>query len=431
MSVQIHSITDDTLHPKISANEVKITPVVFITPPSKSLCKEKTVVIELMKTTKLLDPNRVKEIVPLYSNTNQTFPLKWKELGVLEHCMMLKDRICIEFKATHWHFNIFTVVARFPSPTADILVDPNISDPKGQVQLTVSELPGFKVQIPLNSVQSVTKIKATLHYGDPEVCKDNVYQPLASACVQLEPHGQQFKKKVLVQIPILGYIEIIKENPDAKLQLWYTSGSVDASNGSLGDWILDEETEFKISQDTKGDYVAMFYTDHFSSSKLTWSQQMYGIFETIRSIFNRVESFAGRCQVAMTHEADLESVINFSIHVLVYPFQDAPRDIPKNYHSILHDSGGYPVEFSPGKLYFKLELKEYLSVKSGQLLLSKTSKLSESFPARAEFDIDLDKKAKGGLKDGAVLAHLSIDHDEVTQHDCNLIKVIIIILQVP
>ena len=74
MNVQIQSVNDVTLHPKTTANEVAMTPVVFITPHSKILCPDKPVIIELMKTTELLDHNRDKLIVPLFSNTDHLFP---------------------------------------------------------------------------------------------------------------------------------------------------------------------------------------------------------------------------------------------------------------------------------------------------------------------------------------------------------------------
>ena len=422
INFHIQSVSDVTLHPKTTANEVVMTPVVLITPLSKNLCCDKPVLIELMKSTELFEHSGDIQIFPLSSSTDKFVPPNWKKL--CEECDVLEDRI--GFKTTH--FSYFVVIAQFSPPTTNARVDPNVSNPRSQVQLTVSELPGFKVQIPAKSVESATEIKATLYCDDPEVCKENVKQPLASACVQFEPHGQRFTVKIPVQIPIPSYAEIIRKNPDAKLQLWYTPGSVTATKGSSLNWIMDNDTELEISSDAEVGHVATFYTDHFSSCKITWSQRVAGAAEAIGNIFKHVKSLAGRCQVFMTRETEIPgSVINFSIQVLVHPFQDSPHEIPKNYHHILYDSGSNPIEFTPGKLCFFMKLKRYLfsqPVSSDQQVYSKTRQLSEKFPAMVEFDIDLDKHTLiSELKEGAVLAHLSIGHKDVKEHEFNLIKV--------
>ena len=362
-----------------------------------------------MKNVQLLDIGDYK-IIPMCSGTDQSVPPNWEELDV--ECDVLEDRI--RFKTTH--FGYFSVIARFSPPTATVMVNPNVCDTVRQVQLTVPELPGFKVEIPPKSVQSATEVKATLHYDDSEVCNSDFNHPLASACVHLEPHGMQFSEKILVQIPIPGYSRITSANPNAIPQLLYST------TGLSSDWIMHNEMKIYNIND---DYIAEFFTDHFSFWRINWSESVP---EIIGSIFKRVRTLGARCQVFMTRETEVESTLNMNIQVLVYAFQESPIEIPTNYHYILHDSGRCPIQFSPGYLHFSLKLKDYLfsenDKKFGQNL-SESFPFSENFPARVEFDIDLDKESRNRLKDGLALARLIIkgDEDSLAKHHCSLIKV--------
>ena len=272
----LQCINDVTIHPKTTANEVALTPVVCITSYSQSFDGAKPAIIELKKTARLNGNNK---IIPLYSSTDHP---NWREVG--EGCEMLDD--WIRFKTTH--FSYFTVIGRFPPPTASIVINPTLAD--SVKPLTVPELPGLKVDIPPESVKSATEIKATLYYDDPEVCGESADLPLASACVQLEPHHQQFTNKIPVQIPIPGYSEIVKENPHATLQLWYTPTS---PKDSSANWVLDEKTEWKQSQSDCGDCTVTILTDHFSTWGIKWSQPIAGLAKVVGDIFNRVESWVG------------------------------------------------------------------------------------------------------------------------------------------
>ena len=129
----------------------------------------------------------------------------------------------------------------------------------------------------------------------------------------------------------------------------------------------------------------------------------------------------------MSQETDKTSGINFSVLVWVYPFSDHPHEIPTNYHCIIHDSGKIPINLTPGQLHFSMTLKDYLftsSVAEEQKVYTKSHTISEKFPARAEFDIDLKQESKTEFRDGAVFAYLLIrEHDDDVKHDCNLINV--------
>ena len=408
---------DPSMYPKTTANDVVITPVVSITFYDQKSGDDQQVIIELKKIARLIDHNIGIKIVPLHSSTDQ---LNWMELD--EGCEVLKDRI--RFKTTH--FSYFTVIARFPPPTASLVIDPTLADSMHQ-EITIQELPGFKVEIPNGSVETVVEVKATLLYldDDSEMYNESTDLQLATACVQLQPHGQLFAKKIAVEIPIPGYSEIVKENPDASLQLWYTP----ASPKAFTKWVLDDKTEWRLSQNDGGEYIVTVFTDHFSTFGIKWSQHISGLTEFIGSVFTRVQSLSRRCQVFMTHETEVKSQLNFCIRVCVDPFQDSPCEVPLNFHYILYDSGcNNSVEFKPGKHNVLMELKRYLYEGGKEVPQEKKLTITEKHAAMVEFDIDLENSVQSKLVEGAVLAHLSIQHKDIEEHSCNLIKVAAILL---
>ena len=408
-NVDIHPISDTTFYPKTSANEVLLSPVVSITSHGTAFSLlDNPVIVELIKTAELCHDTNVK-IVPIFSDTDQSVPPCWQDLD--GECVVLEDRV--RFKTTH--FTFFAVIARFSPPSTTKVIDPVVPN---TVELTVPELPGFTVEIPPKSIQSATEVKATLLYDDSILCKDGSNQPLASACVLLEPHGQQFSEKVSVNLPIPGYSEITAANPDANLQLLYSP------NGSPNDWEIQREREMEIRK--VGDhYVATFSIDHFSWWKIVWPEGASGVTKAIGTIFNHVKFLRSRCQVFMTNPRDVSAV---SIQVLVSPFQDTPIEIPHNYHYMLHDSGSSPVQLAAGKLNFSLKLSDYLlplKSEDQELQFEKCHQLSHDSAARAKFLIDLRKGRRMQLKDGDVIADLDIVDCENFTHECHLIQVIL------
>ena len=381
-----------------------LTPVVSITSQSQTLAMDKPDIIELMKTAEV-DAVGDRKIVPIFSDTDDSIPPNWEDLH--EECEVFDDRF--RFKTTR--FTYFAVIARFSPPTASVMVNPE-SDFAGE--LTVQELPGFSVTIPPKSVQSPIEAKATLYYDESEEWKTSVNEQLASACVRLEPEGQKFSEKISMILPIPGYSEIIAANPGAKPQLMYRP------NGSSNNWEIQEDMEIV---DLEGEFVARFLTDHFSDWKVNWHGAR--ICKAIGSIFKRVQCLRCRCQVFMSRETEVGSVVNFSVQGLVYQFQDPPQDIPHNYHYILHDSGTLPIRVPPGELSFSLELKEYLipDKEEEEMRFEKSRKLSHDSPARPKFYIQLNKKSKILLKEGAVIADFSVNNSDGLIHDCDLIKV--------
>ena len=404
INVDIQSVSDNTVHPKTSSNEILLTPVVSITSQSRTLAMDKPVIIDLMKTAEV---NAVgdNKIVPMFSDTDDSIPPNWEDLH--EDCEVFDDRF--RFKTTHLTY--FAVIARFSPPTASVTVNPE-TDFVGE--LTVPEFPGFSVTIPPKSVQSPIEAKATLYYDETEEWKGSANEQLASACIRLEPEGQKFSEKISVILPIPGYSEIIAANPGAKPKLMYRP------NGSSNNWEIQEDMEIV---ELEGEFVARFFTDHFSDWKVNWRGARVG--KAIGTIFKRVKSLYCRCQVFMSRETEVGTVLSFSVQGLVYQFQDPPQDIPHNYHYMLHDSGTLPIRVPPGELSFTLELKEYLipDKEDEEIRFEKSRKLSHDSPARPQFCIKLNKKSKSLLKEGAVIADFNVDNSDGLIHDCVLIKV--------
>ena len=403
--MNIQSVSDSTVYPKTSANDILLTPVVSITSQSQTLAVDKPVVIELMKTAEV-DAVRDNKIVPMFSDTDDSIPPNWEDLH--KECEVLDDRF--RFKTTH--FTYFAVVARFSPPTASVMVDPETDFDH---ELTVPECPGFSVTIPPKSVPSPIEAKATLYYDESDEMKGSAKGRLASACVRLEPEGQMFSGMVSVNLPIPGYSEIIAANPGAKPQLMCSP------SGSFNNWEIYEDIEI-VKVD--GEFVAQFSTNHFSYWRLSWAENIQGVAKAIGTIFKRVKSLCCRCQMFMSRETEVGSVVNFSVQGLVYQFQDPPQEISCNYRYILHDSGTLPIRVPPGELSFTLELKKYLILdKKDKVRFQKIRPLTHDSSARPKFDIDLNKKSKTRLKEGAVIANFSVSNNDGLVYECDLIKV--------
>ena len=158
--------------------------------------------------------------------------------------------------------------------------------------------------------------------------------------------------------------------------------------------------------------------------KVNWLENVRGVAKAIGSILKHSTSLTCRCQVFMSRETEVGSVVNFSVQGLLYQFQYPPQEIPHNYHYMLHDSGTLPIRVPPGKLCFTLELKEYLIPdKKDEVRFQKAERLTHYYSAQPNFDIDLNKKSKTRLKEGAVIANFSVSNDDGLVYECDLIKV--------
>ena len=130
---------------------------------------------------------------------------EWKELGFKCNCREFQDRTSFEVT----HFSLYTVISCKPLPPSTIKVKPSADTSKPDqssvsTELTILELPGFKVEMPpfiLNTNREID-ITATVLYDCPAVCSREEKNHLAS-CIELEPHGITFSEEVSISIPIL------------------------------------------------------------------------------------------------------------------------------------------------------------------------------------------------------------------------------------
>ena len=400
-----------TLRPTLEANEVLITPIVCVSPDGM-FHSEKPAIIELLNTVefaKMEVTQKLKhKLVPVYSNAS---PVQWKKLE-LQDCMTCGDRVT--FKTNH--FSYFAVVAQLPSTSVSTIVKPDPSHESKPVELTIPELPGFKVEIPPASVQCVTNITATVCHNDPELHDSNCdYQSPASAFVILEPHNTQFFNRIPITMPIPGYSEITEKHPDIKLQLWYSNRCCNEDTEQIRiKWEHIEEADIDISCDSEGNYLATTYTSHFSVFRYLWDI----LIDWRLNYF--AERIRGRCQVFMSREVKYESYVTFGIAVLLYPFRD-PYDKLDQYDYILHDSY-VPIEFFAGNKLCRIELDSSLQLDSEKSDTEQVKRLSKDYEMRVDFLIRLQAGDKLELPEGMVLGKLCID-EHIQQHNFNLIKV--------
>ena len=345
----VKTVTDISIHQKIASYEILITPIVCISSDNKSLSLEKPAVIELAKTIELSDMEN-NEVIPLCADSESS---EWKELGSECNCKVLKDRISFQVP----HFSLYAAISRKPYPSSTVKVNPSAAPDQSSTptELTVSELPGFKVQIPPSSINAdrETDITATILYDCPDVCSKDDRSRLASSCIELEPHGTTFSKNISISIPIPNYAEVKENHPDAQLQVWHTSKRSDSLITKL-DWEL---VEHSISQDEEDQYVAVILTKHFTLYESLWNM--------CTSVMSRFCAFRikERCQVFMSQETQSQTsqCITFSISILFYPYKEDPEPLPHNYKYPLLDSGLLELEVSnDDDLHFEVQLNEEL-----------------------------------------------------------------------
>lgn len=402
--ISIETIVDPQLHPKLQANEIKLTPVIRILP--QQIADE--VIIELMKT---IEPNRENtkiELVPLYSLSH---PLEWKKLPSHD-CEMFEDRVT--FKTDQ--FGYFTVIAQFSLPTNSVTVKPSLDQP---AQLTIPELPGFKLEIPPTSVQSNTDFVATVHYNDPSMYDDLSNHSSASVCVVLEPHNTNFKDKIMIMLPIPNYDQIKLKYPNIELELWHTNNT---NKGEPVKLKIAEESGIIIHRDGYGICLAAAYVTHFSGFMYLWDTVVDYCFNYF------VQNIRGRCQAFMSRESKHGSWISFGIAVLFYPFKD-PYPSLQNYPYMLCDSV-LPITLTPGEIECQIELDKLLVQDYGSIDTHNKTCYTEcrtfpnDFNIRMAFNIRLRTKSAVKLKlPEGILATLFIKRGSDEVHKFNLIKV--------
>ena len=407
-NLSLEILTDTNLHTKLASNEIQITPVVRITCNNPSLSLEKPAIIEVVKTIELSDKEANNKVIPLYANSQSS---EWKEVGSECNCNVLNDRILLEVT----HFSLYAVISRKPCPSSTVKVQPsgNIPAPDQSstpTELTIPELPGFKVQIPPSSVNANREIDitATVLYDSPSVCSEDDRSCLASSCIELEPHGTTFSKEVSISIPILNYAQVEENHPNAQLEIRHFNSYTDK------EWNL---VDHYVCQDEEGRYVAIVQTTHFS--------KFWAVWKDFKSRFMRYSlpfNIKARCQVFMSPEISVQSQLMFSIALLFRPYKEDPEPVPRNYKHILADSDLLDLEVSNhDAIQFGVTFNEPLAPRNykpiaGQFALS--GRQQKSFTIKLAGDTEL----QGGLPMG----ELSIGVKETSEenyHTLTLIKV--------
>ena len=416
--LSIETVTDTSIHPKIASNEILITPVVRIISDNTSLSLEKPAVIELAKTIELSDKEANNKVIPLCANSESS---EWKELGSDCNCKALKDRI--SFQVTHFSL-YYAVLSRKPYPLSTVRVKPASSDipapehSSAPTELTIPELPGFKVQIPPSSVNAdrETDITATVLYDCPAMCSKDERCRLASSCIELEPHGITFSKAVSITIPIPDYAEVMKNDPNAQLQIFWHSTSCSTNEER------NELVEHYILQDEEGRYVAIVQTDHFCDFRAIWKSTKA---QFKRLFFKHTFNIKARCQVFMSQEKLVQSRLVFSISILFNPYKEEPYPAPHNYKHMLADSDLIDLKVSNSDtIQFGVEFDELLSP---QICKPVAGLFALSGHQQKSFTIKLDGKVV--LQEGLPMGELSIgakEGSEENSHTLTLMKVSII-----
>ena len=382
---------------------------------------EHPAIVEMMKTVEFKLPQKNRCIFPLFSDSDRSSAPDWKELLSNNNCCEVSNDRTI-FKTTHT--GLFTVVARLPSAYNSITVKPEDVD---TVELTVSELPGFKVEIPPKSVNSSTEIGATIHFDGHELNSDFNGQALASVGVELEPQNFQLNNPVPLTIPIPEYDKIRGKYPEAQLQVWHTPNKEEPNK-----WKFLQACD--VHPNDHGNHEATFHTSTLATYGYAWNIKQNDELDSIvtRSISSliveaEVQTIKGRCQVFMSSEQNVDSQKCFSISAIVYPFQE-PYEGLLNYSSSLFDSGHIPIGFEVGILHYTLKFEDHLfpndDIDSKHTkVLSKSAKLSQQYAARADFPVRLNGSAE--LNSGMMIAQLLISRGlgKTPQHEYDLIMV--------
>ena len=402
--------------PNIRANEIRLTPVIDVTPYGMMFSLEKPAIIELMKTITLSNRNKAQKLILLCRNSSSS---RWKEVEFSSDCEMLDDRIVLRTT----HFGLFTVIARFKLPSATVTVEQCSQD------LIISELPGFKLKLPSGSAPDGTEISATVYYNDFVLDDKHFNQAMASPCIELKPHGQKFNKEIPITLPLPNYEEIMEQRPDAKIQIWHDPE--DYSEDTNGDihrkWeIIDKQCD--ISQEEDGMYVATFHMQDFCTVALVASDsnQSEKMLSTISDagskqfFMNNVASIESRCQAFMSRETKRKASVKYSIAVFVYPFCDQRYQSKDMQHHpfMLYDSGKKPVGFLAGELNCKVKVDEDLHPQ-------KESNFSIVFLGDKVKREDIFIKLNMEVNPGEALGKLIIEQDSthgLRTQNCSLIR---------
>ena len=323
VEVQIHVVQDHSLLPPLQPNEILATPVVSVQPHGRIFPSDFPAVLVIPHC---IDPSRLSStrLVPMCSNTTAHQSPQWKKL---DSSMVEIFGNCI--KLTTIHFSLFAVLLRWPYPSTAVEVDPQCG-----AHVTVQEVPGLSVSLPPGALQEPVCLKTVVYFGDEpyHTCSGAA---LASPCIGLEPHGQQFSKPVDITVPIPD-CDLIREEFGSQLSLWCAEYSEERAPLH---WER-EDVPYELQEVEPGLCIICFSVTHFSWYKWMWDLPQ-ALLQAARAgavyVFQRmrVQAISVRCQVLMSPPIHDRTC---GMAVAVFRFGEPLRSIA-NYKWILADSG--------------------------------------------------------------------------------------------
>ena len=392
----------------VKANELLLTPVVSVSPQGLEFSPDKPAIIVLPK---VVEPDGNHQLIPLCSSAAESSQLRyWTERTESTQCEMLEDHIMLKTTT----LGLFAVVARFPYPSSSISIKPDTNQ-----ELTVPELKGFKMELPSHSLppesaEAVEEIKATVYYSDPQYSPESEEHSLASACVDIEPHGLEFTKSIPVSLPIPDYAKIKEEEPEAALEIWHAAGD-EISKPSHHTWKRLDSTP-NISQSEDGGHVATFQISQSGFIENRWNKpvaKQYGLgAATAYSKLPRDVKYIRELRVYMSREDINERLNHFGISVAIDSSADPPSVLEANQRPVANKK----VRLTLGEVSVAVEVAN-----SEEVLPEESDEITEDY--WPQFDFLIKIHADAPLKEGSCFGRLRLQQLDQRPHHINLTKV--------
>ena len=395
--VQIRLLKD--VDPTIKANELLLTPVVSVSPQGLEFSPTKPAIIVLPK---IIEPHGNHDLVPLCSVADPSQPPDWSEPTESNQCEMLADHIMLKTST----LGLFTVKAQFPYPSSSLNIVPDSNQ-----ELTVDELKDFKLELPSRSVppESAKKIKATIYYSDPQYSPESEVHSLASACVDIEPHGLQFAESIQVTLPIPDFAKIRKKVPDAELEFWQDTAD-ENSDPSRQTWKrLDIAINIHLRENG---YVATSQISQSGFIENRWNKPIAELGATTAYSKSQKKLKLIHGQIRAFMSCDCEGFNCFGILAIVDRATD-PQPIPEAYQN--NPIAKKPLKLTLGKLSVLLEI-------NGSGVLPDESVIAEDCQSRFEFLVKLSTNKP--LTERCCFGQLHLQQNGQDSHYINLTKVI-------
>ncbi len=398
--IMIDTVKDLSLYPKVSSNELLISPVVRISPHGIKFPQDKSAIIVLSHCTKPMDTAQQQRIVPLCSDTGMNLYPNWTELSLSATPKMFKD--CVMFTTTH--FSLFAVLASIPYPSKSIVALPNEYN-----LLEIQEIEGLRIEFLPNSVASPTRVDATVYYTDLPYAIANSELSPATACLGVEPHGLLFNRPVRVSVPVPHFTKIKQLFPAASIQLYHAPHN-NTGNGQLK-WKLAENQYYEIAA-VNGVTVISFKTAHFSLFDFVWNisvdtLQKFGLGASYvykHLTGRRARSVSVKWQAFMTPPL---RDLSFGLALCVHKFGEPLKGLSNYPWLVGEDSKG--VSLQVGELGISLQGHFTANQEVGESLDRTTTVVDftgEDFVVRFDFALKLSDQLCLPMEDGQFLGKL-------------------------